>query len=261
MEDTYIIRVSSQKGGVGKTTIAVNLAASLKAKDYDVLLVDADVTNPSVGTLLGLETAGVGYRELVMQQAELSSGLAVYGPMDLNVIIGTTTTSMFAPKIELLNEFYKNIAKLNFEFIIVDSAPGSFTETDVRRFDEALVITTPDRASALGSQRLAQLYEKFHIRHRLVINRAQYDKFELDKDQIEKIYGDVAYALIPEDPIVKESIAKRIPAVLLNSYSQFSVAIEDLCRAYTLKAGEPRAEQHGGKDSVGKRLKKVFGFK
>ena len=48
----YIIGISSQKGGVGKTTISVNLAVALKTLGYKVLLVDSDTTNPSVGSIL-----------------------------------------------------------------------------------------------------------------------------------------------------------------------------------------------------------------
>ena len=45
----YIIRISSQKGGVGKTTIAVNLGVILSLFKYKTLVVDCDAANPTVG--------------------------------------------------------------------------------------------------------------------------------------------------------------------------------------------------------------------
>ena len=55
-----IIGVMSQKGGVGKTTIAVNLAVMLRLKGYETLIVDLDTSNPSVGIHLGMHESEDG---------------------------------------------------------------------------------------------------------------------------------------------------------------------------------------------------------
>ena len=260
MADSYIVRVSSQKGGVGKTVIAVNLAAVLKSLDYDVLLIDADTSNPSIGAHLGLGSVETGYKELVDTGADIGSELSSYGPLGINVIPGTISVSQYHPTQNRLSEFYKKVKKEGYEVVIVDSAPGSFSEDEVRFFSEAMVVTIPELASARGSASLAGAYEKYHVRHRLVINRVQSDVFEMTREEIEKMYGDVAYSTIPDDPIVKQSVARRTPAYIMNPNSKFSLAIAQLSRAYQLRLGEPVADKEKEGLGFGKRMRRFFGL-
>jgi MinD-like ATPase involved in chromosome partitioning or flagellar assembly len=260
MAESYIVRISSQKGGVGKTVIAVNLAAVLKTLNYDVLLIDADTSNPSVATHLGLGSVETGYKEIVDTGAELGNELSSYGPIDINVIPGTISVSQYKPAPNKISEFYKKVRKEGYEVVIVDSAPGSFSEDEIRFFNEAMIVTIPELASARGSASLASTYERYHIRHRLVINRVQNDTFELTKENIEKIYGDVVYSILPDDPIIKQSISKRTPAYLLNPNSKFSMAIAELSRAYQLRLGEPEIDRKREGAGFRRRIRKFFGF-
>ncbi len=63
VQKPYIIRVSSTKGGVGKSAIAVNLAVSIEMYGYRTLIVDLDTINPSVGLYLGLANVSIGAEE------------------------------------------------------------------------------------------------------------------------------------------------------------------------------------------------------
>lgn len=97
MANPYLIGVSSQKGGVGKTTISVNLSVALKSFNYKVLLIDSDTSNPSIGFHMGLEKANIGYRDVVYGRADLEDAVAVHGATGLHVLPGTINAKHFSP--------------------------------------------------------------------------------------------------------------------------------------------------------------------
>ena len=114
-----------------------------------------------------------------------------------------------------------------------------------------------------GGYRMARYCEKLKLEHRLIINRVGYGKFDLERADVEKIYGDVAFQAIPEDRIVSESIFKQKPAFMIDRNSYFCLGIEDLAREYSLKVKD--REQDGAftperetKPTILERLAKWF---
>lgn len=255
----YIILTASSKGGVGKTLVAINVTAALRTAGYDVLLVDTDVANPSVGPLLGVRDSGVGYAEIVKGKQKPEETLVLYQPTGFYFIPAGSDESAIGATPDEMNKFYVQIAKSNFDFVIIDTPAGVNVGGNLKNFNEALIITTPEEPAVLGAQKLSKLYTKNLLLHKLVINRVKDDKYELNKGDIERMYGDVAYSLIPEDKVIEESEAKHTPAYLINKNSVFSVAIEDLCRSYALKAGDPNASSQSS--NRGFNIKKFFGMK
>lgn len=256
---SYAILTASQKGGVGKTIVAINITAALRAAGYEVLIIDTDVANPSIGPLLGMRDTGPGYAEVLEGKNKIEETQIVCEPSGFYIIPAGGKGEAINPNSDQLNKFYSQVLKMNFDFVIVDTPPGTDMDGALKNFDEALIITTPEETSVFGAQKLSQLYTKNHLQHKLVVNRIKDDKFELDEERIEQIYGDIAYAMLPEDRSVIESEAKHTPAYLLNRSSQFSQAVEELCRAYTLRAGEPGADEDGVKRGGFGGVRKFFG--
>ncbi len=236
----YMIMIASQKGGVGKTTIAINLAISLIYQKYSVLLVDGDIFTSSVSEQLGIISEGNGYKEAIEGDAKVEDTIFAYEPINLRIIPGSPSKEHFEPNPEKLERFYKQISKMEFDFIIVDNPPGLFNNLLARYFNEVAILTTADSTAAVSSSKLAAYCDKYKIKHRLIINRVGYSKFELNVEQVEKLFGDIAFAEIPEDMIISESLSKHKPAYLIDRNSAFSMAIDELSRAYTLRAGEPQ---------------------
>ncbi len=238
----YLIRISSQKGGVGKTTVAVNLGVALAMSQYKVLVVDSDMSNPSVGFHLGLEDVNIGTEDVIRKKVSLKKAVVVHAPSSLSVLPGTLTTRSYIPSASTLTEFFAMLANESYDFIIIDTAPGLLQPETLSKdlsgyVSEALIITTPELSACTSSIRLAKEFDKVSIRHSLAINRFRNRNYEISPREINELYGNPAIGMIPEDETVPISVAQHIPAYLLNSKSKFAIAIGDTASMYVSKAG------------------------
>jgi len=126
-----ILAIANQKGGVGKTTTAVNLAAALGVLEKKVLLVDADPqanATSAIGFTITPEQPGV--YELILQSVETSKTIIKTKSPNVNLI--PSHINLVGAEIELINknkrEFMlkKGLEKItdNYDFIIIDCAPS-----------------------------------------------------------------------------------------------------------------------------------------
>ncbi len=237
---SYVIRISSQKGGVGKTTIAVNIAAVLSALNYKVLLVDADYSNPSVGFHLGLEQASRGYIDAIKGKTNLKEIIVPHGPSGIHVLPGRLASRVKTPSAEEMVDLYRKLRELNYDFVLVDTAPGLLPDrdfADLKSFDESIIVTTPEMSSCTSAIRLAHVYDEIGLKHSLIANRIKNKKYEVSMQEIEESYEGTVTGMIPEDEVVPISIAEHIPAYLLNQRSGFSISIGKTSRRYGAKIG------------------------
>jgi len=149
-ESTRIIAVTSGKGGVGKTTVAVNLAMTLAELSNRVLLVDADLGLANVDVMLGIESKRhIGH---LLSTNVTAEEIAVDGPLGIKVISGGSGLK------ELTDVSRRDRAVIlrklgmycgNFDFVVVDTSPG--IGRDVIDFldwaDDLLLVTTTEPTS------------------------------------------------------------------------------------------------------------------
>ncbi len=244
----YIIRVSSQKGGVGKTTISVNLAIALQYTGYDTLLVDSDTTNPSVGFHLGLEKANAGYKQLVEGRNDVRNSISTHAASGLHVIPGVISARQFLPTASREVALLSKLKKTNYRFVVYDTEPGYKIST--KGFDEALLVSTPDMPSCSSIIRLSREFDVMQTKHNLLLNRIRNRNYEIHAREIEDMYDRKVLSKIPESEIVPLSIEEKIPAFMLNRRSQFSREIGALVNYYTLGV-EPRKDLIHGTSGLG----------
>lgn len=145
-----ILAVTSGKGGVGKTTIAVNLAVLFAELGERVLLVDADLGLANVDVMLGMEFGRhVGH---LLRDGFAPEDVAVIGPRGIRVISGGSGLRELAnastpDRLALLDKlagYYRS-----FDRVVIDTSPGIGAEvTDfLTGADEILLVTTVDPTS------------------------------------------------------------------------------------------------------------------
>ena len=147
------IVVLSGKGGVGKSTVAVNLAVALVAMGKRVGLLDADIHGPSVPTMLGLEQASVEGTEGELVPVDvgglkvMSLGFFLRSPDDAVIWRGPM-------KYGAIRQLLKDVAWGDLDYLIIDSPPGTGDEPLavcelIGALDGAVVVTTPQKVAAV----------------------------------------------------------------------------------------------------------------
>jgi Mrp family chromosome partitioning ATPase len=141
------IIVLSGKGGVGKSTVAVNLAVALSSAGKRVGLLDVDIHGPSVPKMLHLEDVAVTIMEDSILPVE-KAGLRV---MSIGFLLQNRDDAVIwrgPMKMGLIKQFLKDVAWGELDYLIIDSPPGTGDEPLsvcqlVKNPDGAVIVTTP----------------------------------------------------------------------------------------------------------------------
>jgi ATP-binding protein involved in chromosome partitioning len=159
-----IIAVGAGKGGVGKTTVAVNLAVALAAQGSRVAMVDGDMYGPNLPIMLGLK----GKLETEGQKIVPAEG---HG---LQVVSLGFLTEDDAPVIwrgpmlhGAVQQFFREVRWTDVDYLIVDMPPGTgdvaLSLSQTVPVAGAVVVTTPQKVALADTRRAVQMYRKLNI--------------------------------------------------------------------------------------------------
>jgi ATP-binding protein involved in chromosome partitioning len=162
-----IIAVASGKGGVGKSTVAVNLALALAQEGLSVGLLDADIYGPSVAMMMGVPTGveinvlgdkiipverhGVKMMSIAFLMEQKSTAVIWRGPMVANMVK------------QLLRQVLWGV----LDVIVVDLPPGTgdsqLTLVQTVPLDGAVIVTTPQQIAALDASRGIEMFSRLEV--------------------------------------------------------------------------------------------------
>ena len=159
-----IIAVGAGKGGVGKTTVAVNLAIALAKCGSKVGIIDGDIYGPNVPIMLGLKTQLVTDGQKIMPAEKFG----------LQVISMGFLTADDAPIIwrgpmlhGALQQFFREVRWVDLDYLVIDLPPGTgdvaLSLSQTVPVAGAIVVTTPQQVSLADSRRAVAMYKKLNI--------------------------------------------------------------------------------------------------
>lgn len=159
-----IIAVGAGKGGVGKTTLSVNLAIALAKSGSRVGMIDGDIYGPNVPIMLGIKTQ-------LQTDGQKIIPAEKYG---LQVISMGFLTDDESPIIwrgpmlhSALQQFFREVRWLDLDYLVVDMPPGTgdvaLSLGQTVPVAGAVVVTTPQQVSLADSRRAVAMYKKLNI--------------------------------------------------------------------------------------------------
>ncbi|GIS73385.1 MAG: hypothetical protein CM1200mP10_29620 [Candidatus Neomarinimicrobiota bacterium] len=157
-----MIAIASGKGGVGKSTIAANIALALKEKKYKVGLLDLDIYGPSLPIILGFNESPKMTQDRKIIPFD-QYGLKV---MSFGFISGNETPVIWrGPLVSRMTEqFFNDVAWDKLDFLILDLPPGTgdiqLTLTQKLRMAGAIIVTTPQDIALADVRKGADMFRK-----------------------------------------------------------------------------------------------------
>lgn len=165
----FNIAVSSGKGGVGKSTVAVNLAAALIKEGYKTGLIDADIYGPSIPTMLGVTDE----KPKIVKINEKNRLLPVvkFGMkmMSIGFLVDQKEAVVWRGPMasSALKQFISDVEWDELDFLLYDMPPGTgdiqLTLTQSIPLTGSIIVTTPQEISLIDARKGAKMYEKVNV--------------------------------------------------------------------------------------------------
>ena len=237
-----IIVINSGKGGVGKTTTAINLGASLNKLKKDVIIVDANLNTPNVGLHLGAPIVPVTLNHVLKGKADIED--AIYEHSSGTKIIPSSLSVKELTKFNTkkIPEIIKKLGK-NCDYVIIDSAAGFGEEVMavLEAADEIIIVTNPEMPAvtdALKAVKVAR--EKGKEVNGVVVTRHKNARYEMPLSSIKSMLESQIIGVVPEDKAVKEALNLRDAVVHTHPRSRVSRKYLEIARKVSGENIEPR---------------------
>ena len=163
--------VASGKGGVGKSTVAANLAASLAASGHTVGLLDMDLTGPNIPTMMGMRGAGIQENEdgfLAPVPVPGTPNLRVVSMQFLLQEADQAVVWRGPIKMQVIGQFLGDVAWGDMDYLVVDLPPGSSDEPlsvaqNIPDADGMILVTTPQEVAVGDVRKSIHFAEKLEM--------------------------------------------------------------------------------------------------
>ncbi|MBR0103169.1 MAG: MinD/ParA family protein [Selenomonadaceae bacterium] len=242
-ETTRVIAITSGKGGVGKTNLAVNLAIGLQLAGQRVMVIDADIGMANVNLLMG-SVANRSLVDLLSDDVQLEDVIED-GAAGVKYISGVAGVEAALNVNRLAQKkLHKKLGRCSemADIIIIDTGAG--LNRNVIEFvlaaEEVLLITTPEPTALADAYAVIKAYSTYTERRniKLVVNRIRdeeecYEVTDKINQTTKNFLGLTVDCLgyIYEDKVVREAVQMQEPFLIVNPESAASRCITELAKS------------------------------
>ncbi|OGO18287.1 MAG: chromosome partitioning protein [Chloroflexi bacterium RBG_16_48_8] len=248
-----VIAIASGKGGVGKSTIAVNMAVALAQAGARVGLLDADIYGPNVPTMMGVDRIPPMKEKLIVP-AE-AYGVKI---MSIGFLVSPDQPLIWrGPMLHsVIQQFINDVEWGELDYLVVDLPPGTgdaqLSLTQSIPLSGGVIVTLPQKVSLEDARRGLQMFRAMEVPVLGIIENMSYlempDGTKVDVfghgggAELAKETGVPLIGTIPLDPSVREGGDTGVPIIISNPDSKVSLALikvaEDIAAKVSVQALE-----------------------
>ncbi|MBN2095499.1 MAG: cell division ATPase MinD [Candidatus Aenigmarchaeota archaeon] len=216
-----VIGIVSGKGGVGKTTLAINLGLAIGEFGGKVTVVDADTTASNLGFHLGTFSYNNTLQDVLNEKSTIEKATYVTSA-GIMIIPSSISLGSISADTSALKDHVQKLKGM----VLLDSPPGIDYEalSVLDACDEIIVVSTPDLPSVTNASKIVQIGKKKNKQVLgVVLNRHKGDCHEMPIGEIELMADAPVIGIIPEDPAIRKSLHRRTPVLALSRHSPSSI--------------------------------------
>src|SRR5437879_7035577 len=249
-EVKHTVAVSSGKGGVGKSTVAVNLALALKQRGHEVGLVDVDIYGPDVPLMMGAKgRPGMFENRIIPVEAH---GIKI---MSIGLLVAEREALVWrGPMIHsAVQQFLRDVLWGPLDYLVFDMPPGTgdaqLSPSQVIPLSGVVMVTTPQEVALLDVRKALGMFQKLNVPVLGVVENMsyfvapdtgrRYDIFgEGGGRRLADEYGVPLLAQVPLDPATRLAGDEGSPIALRRPDSQQAKVFRDLALAVRSRLDE-----------------------
>ena len=265
----HIIAVSSGKGGVGKSTVTVNMAVALKKEGYAVGIMDADIYGPNIPMMIGVTKEPIKEGDKITPaegQGVKVISMGFFVPEDTPVV-------WRGPMVHgAIQQFFRDVVWGELDYLLIDLPPGTgdvpLTLSQLVPLTGAITVTTPQEVALSDVRKGMTMFKKVNVPLLGVVENMSYfvcghcgERTEIFSfgggEQAAKKFGVPFLGRVPLDPAIREGGDQGSPIVVKNPDSPQTQAFLQIVRALVSQLKQSEGEESGSVPPLSSLLKKI----
>ena len=269
----HVVAVSSGKGGVGKSTVSVNLAVALANLGAKIGLMDADIYGPNIPMMMGVPEAGGKEKEKILPA--MAHGVKV---ISMGCFVPEETAVVWrGPMVHTaIQQFFRDVLWGELDYLLIDLPPGTgdaqLSISQIVPVTGAVTVTTPQDVALYDVQKGIRMFQKVNIPLLGIIENMSFfvcahcgERTEIFSfaggEQAAKKFQIPFLGRIPLDPAIREGGDAGTPIVVANPDSPQSKVFGEIAVALRSQIESEESEKSGSSLSdMLKKLKEPMGL-